>query len=50
VEDTGPANPFLFAGREYDPEMGLYYMRALLSKINRLSAGIGESLVFIGFP
>jgi RHS repeat-associated protein len=28
VEETGPANPFLFAGREYDPETGLYYMRA----------------------
>jgi RHS repeat-associated protein len=28
TEAAGPANPFLFAGREYDVETGLYYMRA----------------------
>jgi RHS repeat-associated protein len=28
AEEAGPANPFLFAGREYDAETGLYYMRA----------------------
>ncbi len=28
AEATGPANPFLFAGREFDAETGLYYLRA----------------------
>lgn len=28
TEETGPANPFLFVGREYDTETGLYYLRA----------------------
>jgi RHS repeat-associated protein len=28
TEASGPANPFLFAGREYDVETGLYYLRA----------------------
>ncbi|MDP2999874.1 MAG: RHS repeat-associated core domain-containing protein, partial [Bryobacterales bacterium] len=28
AEESGPASPFRFAGREYDPESGLYYMRA----------------------
>ena len=28
AEGPGPTNPFQFAGREYDAETGLYYMRA----------------------
>jgi RHS repeat-associated protein len=28
LEGSAPVNPFLFAGREYDAETGLYYLRA----------------------